>query len=172
MIELESHEIEWSPFSLSGLFLCVIEPEHLPVSFHLQAQPLLQILGNRFTRAVQLFLVRAEQNDVIHVPCAVLHAVERQDVSVERFKVEVRKPLADEKADGKPLFAGLKNIPCQLQVFLVLDLVCQHPDQLPAVDRVVEMVNIHFADVPASFFAVVNDTLAAPKRVLSAASRY
>ena len=48
----------------------------------------------------------------------------------------------------------------------------QHPDQLPAVNRMVEVVNIHFADVPASFFVVVNDALTVPKRVLPAASRY
>ena len=46
----------------------------------------------------------------------------------------------------------------------------QHPDQLAAVDRMVEVVNVHFADIPASFLAMVNDTLAAPKRVLSTAS--
>ena len=36
----------------------------------------------------------------------------------------------------------------------------------------VEVVNIHFADVPASFFVVVNDAFTVPKRVLPAASRY
>ena len=88
--------------------------EHLPVALHLQPQPLLQILGNRFPRTVQLLFVRAKEDNIIHVSHTVLHAVERRDVTVERFEVEVCEPLADEEANGQPLFAGLQDLPRQL----------------------------------------------------------
>ena len=118
---------------------------------------------------MQLLFVRAEDDNIVHVSHTVLRAVERRDVTVERFEVEVCEPLADEKANGQPLFAGLQDLPRQLEILLVLDLVRQHPDQLAAVDGMVEVANVHFADVPASFLVVVNDALAAPKRVLSTA---
>ena len=88
--------------------------EHLPVALHLQPQPLLQILGNRFPRTVQFLFVRAKEDNIVHVSHAVLHTVERRDVTVERFQIEVCKPLADEKANGQPLFAGLQDLPRQL----------------------------------------------------------
>ena len=88
--------------------------EHLPVALHLQPQPLLQILGNRFPRTVQLLFVRAKEDNIIHVSHAVLHTVERRNVTVERLKIEICEPLADEKANGQPLFAGLQDLPRQL----------------------------------------------------------
>ena len=96
------------------VFLVISGVALLASMLHLQPQPLLQILGNRFPRTVQLLFVRAKEDNIIHVSHAVHHAVERRDVTVERFQIEVCKPLADEKANGQPLFAGLQDLPRQL----------------------------------------------------------
>ena len=89
VIELESHEIEWSPFSLSGLFLCVIEPEHLPVSFHLQVELFSQESLNLLLHPVEFLFVLSEHHHIIHIP-DIMHRFQLLfDEMVERLQHEI-----------------------------------------------------------------------------------
>ena len=89
MVELESHEIQWSPFSLSGLFLYVIEPEHLPVSFHLQVIFFLQILLDFPLHPVQFLFVLSEYDHIIGVPLIMNSFQFLFDEMVERLQHEI-----------------------------------------------------------------------------------
>lgn len=67
MVELESHKIERTTFSLSSLSLNIIESKHLPVAFHLQIQLTSEKFINRNPHPVQFLFVPAEYNHIIHI---------------------------------------------------------------------------------------------------------
>ena len=88
-MELESHEIKWSPFSLSGLFLCVIKPEHLPVSFHLQVKLFPQVSLNLLLHPVEFLFVLSEHHHIVHIP-DIMHRFQLLfDEMVERRQHEI-----------------------------------------------------------------------------------
>lgn len=108
---------------------------------------------------MQGFLVGTKDHNIIHVTHHVFHPRQRGNVSVEWLKIVICEPLADKEANSQSLFTCGKNIPCELQELLILDLPRYRPDQLLTIYAVVVVAYVHFADVLGSFLVISDDAL-------------
>ena len=58
---------------------------------------------------MELLLVPAHNNNIIHVPDIMIAPVERTDISIQRLKIKDCKPLADLKAYRQNGVPGIKD---------------------------------------------------------------
>jgi len=85
--------------SAAMFFFVIFEAKHLPVVFQLQAKPR-EVDGNGFPHFVQLPLVIAEDDHVIHVSEIILSAELLLDEMIHFLQVIIREPLRRIKAEG------------------------------------------------------------------------